>query len=298
MAEHPIPPPDGGSAAPTGRPSWSGRPGPFGRFGRGGTVMVAASVLVATLAGGVTGALVAGEQEPATAPTTAAAAARPPAVTGQADVSAVAATVLPSVVQVDVSTARGHAVGSGVILSADGTILTNRHVVDQPGELTVTLNDGRTVPARVVTTADNTDLAVLRAEGVDGLTPAALGDSDSVRTGDQVVAVGSPGGLRGTVTSGIVSAVNREVAISPQQSGANGVPFTGSSRPEATYRAIQTDAAINQGNSGGPLFNTAGQVIGINSSMYSPVSTADGAAGSVGIGFAIPINDARSLIDT
>jgi putative serine protease PepD len=121
-----------------------------------------------------------------------------------------------------------------------------------------------------------------------------------VKVGDEVVAIGSPGGLQGTVTTGIVSALDRKVTVSEDEGDQSQFPYTQQdqgSRNTTSYQAIQTDAAINQGNSGGPLFNTSGQVVGINSAMYSPVTGQDGSAGSVGIGFAIPSNQAQQVID-
>lgn len=204
------------------------------------------------------------------------------------DISAVAEQVLPSVVQVNAETAGGESVGSGVVLTADGTILTNAHVVEgATGEITVTLSDGNDYRATVLGADTRADIAVLRATGANDLTPAKLGDSDSVTVGEQVVAIGSPGGLRNTVTSGIVSAVGRD--LSQLRDEQPSTPFDRTSN-SPSYTAIQTDAAINHGNSGGPLVNGAGEVIGINSAMYSPSGS-----GSIGIGFAIPSNDARTV---
>jgi putative serine protease PepD len=268
-------------------------PGKPRRFRRGAVALTIAAVIGAGAVGGVTGALVGGDEattSPASTPISQNVGTNTPS-----DVSAVASKVLPSVVQVNVQTANAQGIGSGVILTADGRILTNNHVVSGASEVTVTLNDGREFPATVVGTDAASDLAVLQLRGASGLTPATLGDSSSVKIGDEVVAFGSPGGLQGTVTSGIVSALNRDVNVSEDQ-GQN--PFTSNGRgsEQTTYKAIQTDASINQGNSGGPLVNANGEVIGINSAIYSPVSTADGKAGSVGIGFAIPVNDARTVI--
>jgi putative serine protease PepD len=128
------------------------------------------------------------------------------------------------------------------------------------------------------------DLAVLKLSGASGLTPATFGDSAGVKVGDQVVAIGSPEGLQGTVTSGIVSALNRTVNVPGETRRSTGV----------SYQAIQTDASINPGNSGGPLINSSGQVIGINSAIFSP-TTGTQQAGSVGIGFAIPGDQAQQI---
>ncbi len=257
---------------------------PFWR--RTGTV-VASATLAAALFGGVTGGVVGALNAPdaGTRVTGSAAALRTGSGT-TADVSAVAAAVLPSVVQVNVTGAQGQGLGSGVVLTSDGRVLTNNHVVDGAREVTVTLNDGRTVDAAVVGTDASSDLAVVQAEGVSGLTPARFADSDQVRIGDQVVAVGSPEGLQGTVTSGIVSALDRTVTV-PATTGRRG--------SSVSYQAIQTDASINPGNSGGPLVDSAGEVVGINSAIYSPASDG-GEAGSVGIGFAIPSNEVQRIV--
>ena len=203
-------------------------------------------------------------------------------------VESVAAKVLPSVVQILVSGAEGSGSGSGIILSEDGRILTNYHVVEVAGDggtLRVSFEDGTTAPARILGTDPLTDTAVIQAEGVSGLTPATIGDSSSLAVGQDVVAVGSPFGLDATVTSGIVSALNRPVNVSTDAEG-----------NATTYPAIQTDAAINPGNSGGPLVDMNGAVVGINSSIRSTAS-ADGQAGSIGLGFAIPINEVLPIVD-
>ncbi len=203
-------------------------------------------------------------------------------------VEAVASKVLPSVVQILVSGAQGSGSGSGIILSEDGRILTNNHVVEVAGDggtMRVSFEDGTTAPAHVLGTDPLTDTAVIQAEDVSGLTPATIGDSSSLAVGQDVVAVGSPFGLDATVTSGIVSALNRPVNVSTDAAG-----------NATTYPAIQTDAAINPGNSGGPLVDLNGAVVGINSSIRSTAS-ADGQAGSIGLGFAIPINEVLPIVD-
>ena len=259
---------------------------PFWRRRTGAVVTSAA--LVAALFGGVTGGVVGAmnaasvAEAPASGPV-----ARNASST--LDVSGVAARVLPSVVQVNVVSAQGQGLGSGVVLTSDGRILTNNHVVAGAREVTVTLSDGRTVGATVVGTDASSDLAVVRAAGVSGLTPATFGDSDRVKIGDQVVAIGSPEGLQGTVTSGIVSALDRTVTVPGTSTGRRG-------SSSVSYQAIQTDASINPGNSGGPLVDSAGEVVGINSAIYSPASDG-GEAGSVGIGFAIPSNQVRQIVD-
>ena len=202
-------------------------------------------------------------------------------------VEAVAHSVLPSVVKINVQGQQGAGSGSGVIISADGEILTNNHVVElaaNGGSVSVGFNDGTTAPAEVVGTDPMTDMAIIKAKGVSGLTPAKIGQSGNLDVGEQVIAVGSPFGLEATVTSGIVSALHRPVSVSGQGSG-----------NDTTYPAIQTDAAINPGNSGGPLLNMQGEVVGINSSIRTSSSMGEG--GSIGLGFAIPIDEVLPIVD-
>lgn len=169
-------------------------------------------------------------------------------------------------------------VGSGVVVSADGLILTNNHVVEDADELTVTTSDGQELSATVVESDPTHDIAVIRATG-GTLTPATLGDSSQVKVGETVLAIGSPlGEFTETVTRGIVSALDRSITVGNQQTG----------RGEDLSGLIQTDAAINPGNSGGALVNERGEVIGMNTAV---------AGSAEGIGFAIPINAAKHLID-
>jgi putative serine protease PepD len=274
-------------------------PQPPRRFRRGTLAVVAAATLVAGGIGGTVGALIGNDGAASAASPVSTATSFGTSNTAATDVSSVVKKVLPSVVQVNVTLQNGEGIGSGVILDANGKILTNNHVVANATSVTVTLSDGRTVDATVLGTDPASDLAVIQAQGVSGLTAATLGNSDNVRVGDEVIAIGSPGGLQGTVTTGIVSALDRKVTVPDEQQQQQQFPFTQNQQQSGgtSYQAIQTDAAINQGNSGGPLFNVDGQVIGINSAMYSPVSGPDGSAGSVGIGFAIPSNHAQQVID-
>jgi putative serine protease PepD len=203
-------------------------------------------------------------------------------------VEQVAAKVLPSVVKIDVSGAQGAGSGSGIILSSDGEILTNNHVVEVAGDggtISVSFNDGSTASAKVLGTDPLTDTAVIKAEGVSDLTPATIGKSADLKVGEGVVAIGSPFGLDSTVTSGIVSALNRAVDVGSDSQGNS-----------TTYPAIQTDAAINPGNSGGALADMAGNVIGINSSIRT-ASSSQGEAGSIGLGFAIPMDEVMPIVD-
>jgi len=212
---------------------------------------------------------------------------RTPAPAGS--VQEVAAKVLPSTVSVLASSNQSSGEGSGVILSADGLILTNNHVVAGATDLEVRFNDGTTATATVVGTTGTDDLAVIKADGVSGLTPATLGSSAALVVGQPVVAIGSPLGLSATVTSGIVSALNRPVRTSGEADAA------GQSQ-DTVINAVQTDAAINPGNSGGALVDMNGAVIGINSAIASLSQSSDGSqAGSIGVGFAIPIDQAKRI---
>jgi putative serine protease PepD len=273
------------------------------RFRRGTVAAIAAAALVAGGVGGTVGAFIGGDGASQPTAVTTATTTSSTVGTEGTDVSAVVAKVMPSVVQVNVTLANGEGIGSGVVINSDGRILTNNHVVAGAQSVTVTLSDGRTVDATVVGTDPSSDLAVIQAQGVSGLTAATFSNSDDVKVGDEVIAIGSPGGLQGTVTTGIVSALDRKVTVSAEEEQQQSPNPWGQQRQSqnggetTSYQALQTDAAINQGNSGGPLFNTAGQVVGINSAMYSPVSGADGSAGSVGIGFAIPSNQAQQVAD-
>lgn len=195
----------------------------------------------------------------------------------------VAAAAEDSVVSITMRSAGQGAEGSGVILSSDGLIVTNYHVVeDAGGAITVELSDGRKVTASVVGTDPTTDLAVLQAEGVSGLTAATFGDSDELQVGDTVLAIGNALGLEGSVTAGIVSALHRSLG---GESGGGGEGATISD-------AIQTDASINPGDSGGALVNAAGEVVGI----LTANATVSEDASSIGVGFAIPSNQVMQVV--
>lgn len=225
--------------------------------------------------------------------------------------AAIAARVLPSVVSINVTGANEADTGSGVILKSDGYILTNNHVVAAAvsgGTVSVDFNDGSTASARIVGTDSLDDLAVIKVNRT-GLTAASLGDSGAIQVGDPVLAVGSPLGLSGTVTQGIVSALNRPVVTQEEEQQQNTDPFGfgngegNNGQQQAVQQpvidAIQTDAAINPGNSGGALVDAAGQVIGINSAIASlgSDSLSDSQSGNIGVGFSIPINQARTIAD-
>lgn len=255
-------------------------------------------------------------------------------------VEQVSTKVLPSVVKLQVETGQGSEEGSGIVLSEDGLILTNNHVVaaaargagtqgplaaeDSPGgrfpglpgglfpggdqyspdgpsprtsgrtggamQATVTMSDGRTVPFTVVGTDPDDDIAVVKAQNVSGLTPITIGSSNDLKVGQNVVAVGSPLGLQGTVTTGIISALNRPVSTGDERSGQHSV-----------MSAIQTDAAINPGNSGGALVDMNGDLIGVNSAIASlgggQGPQGGSPSGSIGLGFAIPVDQAKRIAD-
>jgi serine protease Do len=186
--------------------------------------------------------------------------------------------VIPSVVSISTTTANGGASGTGIVMSADGYIITNYHVVDGAQSVSVLTEDNQSYDAVIVGSDETSDLAVLKVEA-SGLTAAEFGDSDQLRVGDSVVAIGDPLGvqLRGTMTDGIISAINRDLTVNDRQ-----------------MTLIQTNAALNNGNSGGPLINCYGQVIGINTmklSNYYSSATVEG------LGFAIPISTAKPIID-
>ncbi|WP_167145071.1 trypsin-like peptidase domain-containing protein [Actinomyces sp. ZJ308] len=218
---------------------------------------------------------------------------------GQApDWEAVSAAVSNAVVSIAIATPNGTALGSGVIFDKDGHIITNNHVVAGASQIQVTLADGRVYEAETTGTDPATDLAVIQLKDApDNLTVAQLGDSDKLATGQDVMAIGNPLGLSSTVTTGIISALDRPVVNSQGEGGEDG--SGGGSSSSAVYtNAIQIDAAINPGNSGGPLFDEKGRVIGITSSiatMGRSSSGESGGSGSIGIGFAIPVKLAEKV---
>ncbi|MFI0943926.1 S1C family serine protease [Streptomyces sp. NPDC021020] len=313
-------------------------PGPFGepvapaprRRVRRPVALMAAAAVAAGLIGGGVGAFIGHATDDSASGAAHAAATSSAAVNAAAldgTVAGVVKAVDPSVVEITAASSQGKATGSGVIITADGQVVTNNHVVAGAQQISVTYASGKSAAAKVVGTDAKKDLALIQIEGASKLPVASLGDSSSVAIGDQVVAIGSPEGLSNTVTSGIVSALNREVTVpveTGQNQGQNSQGFgqggnggrggdqwpfsfggnqyngdTGSST--TTYKAIQTDASLNPGNSGGALINMSGQIIGINSAMYSD-SSSDGSSssssGSVGLGFAIPVNTVKADLPT
>ncbi|MCY1144482.1 trypsin-like peptidase domain-containing protein [Actinoplanes sp. Pm04-4] len=239
-----------------------------------------AAVLALVAGGGTAGGVVAERyliDHPTTTVSSTAAATTTAATTDSDSLAAIVKQVQPSVVTVMVDTERSSSLGSGVVISSDGLILTNNHVIEGGGTTSVRLSTGQTVPAQVVATDTTHDLALVQATGLSGLTPVTFGTDDSVAVGDTVLAFGAPLGLENTVTSGIVSALDRSIDTATESATGGG--------SEQLTGLLQTDAAINQGNSGGALVDLSGHVIGINVAIAT-ASQSD--SGSIGVGFAIP----------
>jgi len=205
-------------------------------------------------------------------------------------IAGIAAHVSPSVVEIDSTTPNGTDTGSGFFIDANGYIMTNNHVIEAAvlsnSPITVKLANAKQYTATVVGRDTAYDLAVLKIN-VTGAPALVLGNSDNVQVGDPVIAIGSPLGLQGTVTAGIISAKNRPVTTSSDNTAGE----------SAFIDAIQTDAAINPGNSGGPLVDATGAVIGVNSAIASLGDSFTGQSGSIGVGFSIPINQAKKTAD-
>ncbi|MFF1743581.1 S1C family serine protease [Streptomyces mirabilis] len=297
----PPPPPaipsyaDGGGSGAGGWGSSYEQPAPKPKNGRGG--LVAAILVAALVAGGVGGGIgysLAKNNDNSTDSTTVSA----PSGSGDVKrasgtVANVAARALPSTVTIEAESSSGSGgTGTGFVFDTQGHILTNNHVVAEAvdgGKLTATFPNGKKYDAEVVGHAQGYDVAVIKLKNAPSdLKPLTLGDSDAVAVGDSTIAIGAPFGLSNTVTTGIISAKNRPVASSD-----------GSASSKASYMsALQTDASINPGNSGGPLLDAQGAVIGINSAIQSSSSGGLGGtsqSGSIGLGFAIPINQAKHV---
>ena len=216
------------------------------------------------------------------------------------DWNAVTDAVAPSVVSITVRTGSSGAQGSGVVIDDEGHVLTNHHVVagaSEGGRITVSLADGSTYRATIAGTDESTDLAVVTIKDPPkDLTPVTLGSSKDLQVGDPVMAVGNPLGLAGTVTTGVVSALDRPVSTSSSDEGGGQGLFSQQQSEPVVTSAIQTSAAINPGNSGGALVDASGRLVGINSSIAS-VGQSSGSAGNIGIGFAIPVDEASWIAD-
>ncbi|MEU6578863.1 trypsin-like peptidase domain-containing protein [Streptomyces sp. NPDC046805] len=295
----PPPPPvtpsyaDGGGAGAGWGASYQQQPAPKPGGGRGG--LVAAVLVAALVAGGLGGGLgytlardndSSGSTTVSASDTGASQIKRDPGT-----IAGVASKALPSTVTIEAESTSGEGgTGTGFVFDTQGHIVTNNHVVADAvdgGKLTATFPDGRKYDAEIVGHAQGYDVAVIKLKNApSNLKPLALGNSDKVAVGDETIAIGAPFGLSNTVTTGIISAKNRPVASSD-----------GSASSKASYMsALQTDASINPGNSGGPLLDANGSVIGINSAIQSSSSGGlggSGQSGSIGLGFAIPINQAK-----
>ncbi|MGC5005738.1 S1C family serine protease [Streptomyces sp. NBC_00353] len=280
-----------------GGPVWgaAGQLPPEAPRKRRGSGLVAAVAVAALVAGGVGGALGywaadRNDSGNSSGSTTVTASTNPQALKRDpGTVAGVAAKALPSVVTIDAQNGDGEGgTGTGFVYDKEGHILTNNHVVASAannGQLTATFSNGKKYDAEVVGRAEGYDVAVLKLKNApSGLAPLLLGNSDQVAVGDSTIAIGAPFGLSNTVTTGIISAKNRPVASGDGSGGSN-----------SYMSALQTDASINPGNSGGPLLDARGAVIGINSAIQSTGSSGQAQAGSIGLGFAIPINQAENV---
>ncbi|WP_327125821.1 S1C family serine protease [Streptomyces sp. NBC_01727] len=281
-----------------GAPVWGAanqQPAPGAPRKPRGSGLVAAVAVAALVAGGIGGALGywaadRNDSGNSSGSTTITASTNPQALKRDpGTVAGVAARALPSVVTIDAQNGDGEGgTGTGFVYDKEGHILTNNHVVASAansGQLTATFSNGKKYDAEVVGRAEGYDVAVLKLKNApSGLAPLALGNSDQVAVGDSTIAIGAPFGLSNTVTTGIISAKNRPVASGDGSGGSN-----------SYMSALQTDASINPGNSGGPLLDARGAVIGINSAIQSTGSSGQAQAGSIGLGFAIPINQAENV---
>ncbi|AGW41037.1 serine protease [Leifsonia xyli subsp. cynodontis DSM 46306] len=320
-----------GYAAASGVPGAHTAPKPESK--RGSTGFIIATLAIGALIGGVAGAgagigLYAATSNNATIKTV----SGPQNITvndtnNATTITAAAAKATPSVVTISVSSSNEGGTGSGIVLSSDGYVLTNTHVITLDGQasdvnVTVTANDGKIYTTKIVGTDPTTDLAVIKLDGASGMTPIEWADSGKLNVGDTTIAIGAPLGLSGTVTDGIVSALNRSISIassaapkSNENDGGNGSsqsPFNfdfpgqggGSSQQQSKSTStialpvIQTDASINPGNSGGALLNSKGQLIGVNVAIASAGgSNSSSQSGSIGVGFSIPSNLAKRVSD-
>lgn len=265
------------------------------------TQVTAVGLLSAILASGGTYAVVQASRDDqpvvvqaSSGPSTSSAA--PASFSPSTDWGGVAANVTPSVVAISVSSGTGGGAGSGVVWDSSGHIVTNAHVVAGAQEVQVTLADGRTYDAEIAGSDPSTDLAVLTlTDPPEDLHPITTGDDEGLAVGDPVMAIGNPLGLSGTVTTGIVSALDRPVTTEAAGEGGAQPGAVRQAEPVVT-NAIQTSAAINPGNSGGALVDAAGALVGINSSIATMGGAMGGQSGNIGIGFAIPVNEVSSIV--
>ncbi|WP_433827142.1 trypsin-like peptidase domain-containing protein [Actinoplanes sp. CA-015351] len=281
-------------------PPWAGGDQRPQRSGRGRKIFLAgaAAVLIALGAGGVGAATALALDDGSTPQSVQTGNSSVTRVVDRSSLAEIAAAVQDSVVSITT----GSGEGSGVVLSADGYIVTNNHVVSTAtdGKVNIIFADGTKATATIVGTDERTDLAVVKASGVSGLKAAKFADSSQIQVGDTVLALGSPLGLEGSVTAGIISAKDRTIqsASEDEQEQTPQNPFGGSQEQQQQQSAsttmtglLQTDAPINPGNSGGALVNTNGEVVGINSA----IATSGSSSGNIGLGFAIPSNKAADV---
>ena len=252
------------------------------------------------LAGGTAGAVIALHYAPPAKTVTVTAPPGPSTAMPAQQLARAAAAALRSVVTITVDTTSGSGEGSGVILRSDGTIITNNHVIEAAaggsGVIEVTFAGGQVKNAVIVGRDPAADIAVIRAFGVSGVPPARLGNASGLHAGDTVLAIGSPLGLSGTVTSGIVSALHRSITAASQSSPNDGLGQSQPGTAGALRDVIQTDTVINPGNSGGALLDSAGRVVGITTAIATIGGGYIGQqSGSIGVGFAIPINAAYRI---
>ncbi|WKX72433.1 S1C family serine protease [Streptomyces sp. XD-27] len=282
---------------PWGAPRAAAPAGPQRTSSRRRAPLVVGALLIALLAGGIGGGIGAYLEREGGIIGDDVELSQPPAEQQPRDkdsVAGIAARALPGVVTIHVSGGSEQGTGTGFVLDGRGHILTNNHVVEPAGSgggISVTFNGGETARAHVVGRDSGYDLAVVKVDNVSGLKPLPLGNSDSVRVGDPVVAIGAPYDLAGTVTSGIISAKERPITAGGQEEDGSDVSYVD---------ALQTDAPINPGNSGGPLMDSKARVIGINSAIRAADDGAGldgGQGGSIGLGFAIPINQGKRVAE-
>lgn len=286
---------------------------------RGVLVPVLVAAVVAALLGGSVGAGTALAVNPRSSVSTSAPGSQGVVINNPSTataVTAVAAKAAPSVVTISVSAPDESGVGSGIVLTSDGYVLTNNHVVTLGGEtktatISVTASDGLFYKAKIVGTDPLNDLAVIKLEDASGLTAATFGESDDLNVGDPVVAIGAPLALSNTVTTGIVSALHRSIkiassAVQGDSGDSGGSPFnfwdnggTQAQTPTSSIylSVLQTDAAINPGNSGGALLDSQGDVIGVNVAIAGTGSSTGGQSGNIGVGFSIPSDVAKRIAD-
>jgi putative serine protease PepD len=290
----------GGGAVPPDHPGVPPVPGPLpdpapggrphtGRLARWLTAGVAAAALVAGagVAGGVAVHQFDGRTTLPAGTTASAVAAK--AANGTVTVADLVSAVKPSVVTIAASSRGGTSEGSGVVVRSDGYIITNNHVIDgATGNITVTFADGSSAQATVAASDPSGDLALLKVSGKTGLTAVSMGNSSQLQVGDDVVALGNPLGLGTSASEGIVSALNRQVTV-----GSDGGRGFGGGSTVSYSGAIQTDAAVNEGNSGGALVNISGQLVGITSA----IATDGTSTGNLGVAFAIPSSSVQSFLD-